>query len=457
MTRHLLATMALLCALMALGGVARAQQGNTTTLTASGAPTGTCAFVLMYVNSANGDFYDCPAGSWVLVASGGGGSPSFSAITAGTNVAALLLGNGSTLGLTGTGKLNITTLTDGNGNPFLTSSATASAVDAITITTAAAANPATVAVGSTGSDSNIHLSLVPKGTGAVLIPPGTAANPSLASSTNTTTGLFISTSVGVVMSQAGTAFTCLGCSVDPGGTNRGGLNSGAAAVIGWASTGDPTVASDTMIGRGGGANILGIGGNNASTINNQLLRAVSARAGTDADHAAGILTVSSGIATGAATPAVLYIDGSAFGTGSSSSAQTQLHRHVFEGSAALTTGAAKTIASITLTTLKNTGGHIWYHAEASDGTAQCSTDGDIAFAGENSAGVFVTNVSTIGDAATACTTGKTLTLSWAMTGASPSLVQVTPTLTGITATSFRLVYEGAFFGSTAVTFTNDGT
>ena len=62
-----------------------------------------------------------------------------------------------------------TAIKDGNGNPFITSSATASAVDSITVTNAATADPATVDIAATGSDSNINLSLTPKGTGTVII------------------------------------------------------------------------------------------------------------------------------------------------------------------------------------------------------------------------------------------------------------------------------------------------
>lgn len=63
----------------------------------------------------------------------------------------------------------ITTINDANGNAFIASSATSSAVDSVTITNAATANPATVTIGATGSDSNINLALVAKGTGFVSI------------------------------------------------------------------------------------------------------------------------------------------------------------------------------------------------------------------------------------------------------------------------------------------------
>jgi hypothetical protein len=61
----------------------------------------------------------------------------------------------------------INTITDANGNPFIASSHTASAVDSITITNAAAANPAVVSIGATGSDTNITLELLGKGSGKV--------------------------------------------------------------------------------------------------------------------------------------------------------------------------------------------------------------------------------------------------------------------------------------------------
>lgn len=60
-------------------------------------------------------------------------------------------------------------IVDTNGNPFLISSTTASAVDSVTITNAAAANPATVAITGSGSDSNINLNVAPKGSGVVQI------------------------------------------------------------------------------------------------------------------------------------------------------------------------------------------------------------------------------------------------------------------------------------------------
>ncbi len=68
MIKRLLLTLA--CLLMA--PLAHAQFGNTTTVPASGAPAGSCGPLLFYVNTANGDLYDCLTGSWHAIGGGGG-------------------------------------------------------------------------------------------------------------------------------------------------------------------------------------------------------------------------------------------------------------------------------------------------------------------------------------------------------------------------------------------------
>ena len=87
--------------------------------------------------------------------------------------------------------LKVTTISDANGNPFLVSSATASAVDSVTVTNAATANPATVTIAASGSDANINLNLVSKGSGAVQCNGTTCAtgsfNPTITSPQSTQT------------------------------------------------------------------------------------------------------------------------------------------------------------------------------------------------------------------------------------------------------------------------------
>ena len=119
------------------------------------------------------------------------GNPSFSAVVLTTDVSGTLpAGNGGTncsspsiscfnnitgytaAGETGTSSTNlvfstspvlttpsVTTINDANGNPFIKSSATGSAVDSITVTNAATGTPATVTIGASGTDSGIGLTL----------------------------------------------------------------------------------------------------------------------------------------------------------------------------------------------------------------------------------------------------------------------------------------------------------
>jgi hypothetical protein len=69
--------------------------------------------------------------------------------------------------LTVTSPKVVTGINDTNANTMLAFSATASAVDYITETNAATANPATVKLGATGTDSNINFELDAKGTGKI--------------------------------------------------------------------------------------------------------------------------------------------------------------------------------------------------------------------------------------------------------------------------------------------------
>lgn len=149
------------------------------------------------VGGGGGGGATIPATANIIVGDGSGnGANSKVAITSPTTAATLIFGTDNAsitfqgtdtyVGRTTTDTLTNKTLTtpkitiinDGNGNPFLLASATASAVDSITVTNAATANPATVTISATGSDTNINLSLVGKGTGGVQFPNGIATGSS---------------------------------------------------------------------------------------------------------------------------------------------------------------------------------------------------------------------------------------------------------------------------------------
>lgn len=99
---------------------------------------------------------------------GGGGSPAFGSITTGSNTSATMtVGTGASLVPTGSGAINATKVVDSNQNNAVTVNTTTNAVDNVQVTNAATANPATVTITAVGSDSNINLNLVSKGSGTV--------------------------------------------------------------------------------------------------------------------------------------------------------------------------------------------------------------------------------------------------------------------------------------------------
>lgn len=60
--------------LLILLAAASARAQNVVITEGSGAPAGSCSFVRMYINTVNGDTYNCWLGTWQLIAVGGGGA-----------------------------------------------------------------------------------------------------------------------------------------------------------------------------------------------------------------------------------------------------------------------------------------------------------------------------------------------------------------------------------------------
>lgn len=128
----------------------------------------------------------------------------------------------------------ITSLDDTNGNEVFKITATASAVNEITIANAATGSGPVISA--TGGDINISITLTPKGTGQVLNPIGTAALPGMAFTGATSFGISHQVSGGwVVLSAAGAI-----CGL----TNSGAFGIRMAAnYLTWAAGSDPTAAA----------------------------------------------------------------------------------------------------------------------------------------------------------------------------------------------------------------------
>jgi hypothetical protein len=101
-----------------------AQVSNPSIVLVSAAPSGSCTANLPDEQVVTlGTLYSCQSGTWTQISGGGGGgSTAFSAITGGTNTsAAMLVGTGASIGVTGSGTINATTL---GGNAIGTTGAT---------------------------------------------------------------------------------------------------------------------------------------------------------------------------------------------------------------------------------------------------------------------------------------------------------------------------------------------
>jgi hypothetical protein len=149
--------------------------------------------------------------------------------------------------------LQSSTLLDINGNVFLASSATAAAVDSLTITNAATANPATVTLSGTGTDANINVAFAPKGTGVYSIPTGTLANPAFCGGIITTTCFWSKAGFPFALSNQTNNILAFGAT---GGT---AFTLNSTSVLGFASTTDATAAKDLGLSRDATASTLDIG------------------------------------------------------------------------------------------------------------------------------------------------------------------------------------------------------
>lgn len=104
----------------------------------------------------------------------------FAAAGTGTSVG-LNVGSGKKLKIVGD-------VIDTNGNELLKVSATASAVNELTLANAATGNSPTLSA--TGDDTNIGINLTPKGTGGVVFPAGAVGTPAITTSGDANTGIY---------------------------------------------------------------------------------------------------------------------------------------------------------------------------------------------------------------------------------------------------------------------------
>jgi len=117
----------------------------------------------------------------------------FTAAGTGTSVG-LNIGSGKSLKLVGD-------VIDTNGNELLKVTATASAVNELTL--ANAATGGAPALSATGGDTNIGIALTPKGTGGVVFPAGAVGTPAITTTGDTNTGIFFPAADTIAFAEGG--------------------------------------------------------------------------------------------------------------------------------------------------------------------------------------------------------------------------------------------------------------
>lgn len=153
------------------GATTPARKGTAAAITGSTCGTGEMGFATDATAGQN--IYLCTAtNTWTQVA-GGGSAGAFGSITGGTNTsAAMVVGSGASLAVTGSGTIKATSVVDSAGLSVLLAGATSSAVNQVTATNAATGSGPSLAA--SGTDTNIALTLKGKGTGVTFVGSGSA-------------------------------------------------------------------------------------------------------------------------------------------------------------------------------------------------------------------------------------------------------------------------------------------
>lgn len=175
-------------------------EGNTIILKFAGVPAGTCSFIMMGLNSANGDLYDCPAGSWVKTGTGGGGGSG--TVNANSGIAGAVAfytaaGGSTTVGPTSglsvdaVGNMTLVQGTITVSTPAFSQTGTWNAGGVVftnslyNITcTAAAANSIALGLGVAGTTWQFQYAAANCASPILLLPAGTAAHPSVSVGTD---------------------------------------------------------------------------------------------------------------------------------------------------------------------------------------------------------------------------------------------------------------------------------
>jgi len=174
----------------------------------------------------------------------------------------------------------------------------------------------------------------------------------------------------------------------------------------------------------------------ADTPGNQLTLRAGGATVSASNQPGGFLILSAGQSTGNQVSRV-NIQAPIPGT-SATTTNVLVNRAIFNGVKNLTSGVASTIATVTTAAGQMGGGVVTYTVSATDGTDLEVASGQVAFSLVNKAGTRTGVTSILGTEALAKSdAGDNMVNTFAFSGES---LQVTSTLTGMTATTYRIVY-----------------
>lgn len=209
------------------------------------------------------------------------------------------------------------------------------------------------------------------------------------------------------------------------------------------NVGIQTTAPSTILSLGGEvARTFGMERRTGGAFPGNILTIQAGGSGSSADQPGGALVLSPGIGKGSGQPAQIRLTGGAATATTSTTDKASLNRIVTNGSANLTTGVATSLASFTLGSSQMADATVFYYIEADNGTDFISLSGIVHCNAVNKAGVRTRQTTVVPSNSIAQSDATdSLMLSFSMTNASPTVLQVTPTLTGMTATTFRITYN----------------
>lgn len=175
-----------------------------------------------------------------------------------------------------------------------------------------------------------------------------------------------------------------------------------------------------------------------------------------ADVAAPSVNINIGRATGAARAGKLTVYGDAQGSSAGSTPHTQVVRTVKNVQLeSLSSGVAKKLAAVNIPNLTMFGGMLRYFIEATDGVDTIAITGQVHVSAVRKGGVMTHSIAAFTEAIAKTDAADSLSTSFSVAVFFGNVfdIKVTPTLAGMTPTTFRITFDlESFFNNTIAVY-----